>query len=235
MIVYAAHQHCVEFDRGEARVASGSDPFKHIVEAIAPSKLPERVSVEGVEADVDSIESRVLQRCRSRCKSDAVRRQRDPGTMGRRLVAAMICSRPGRSSGSPPVNRTSVTPRRSTANRTNELTSSSESRCGKAASPGRRLTCSTCSASCSGPSTRPAGPLTPARSCPSCPLRHLFSIGARRRASAPLLGATIELGHYGDVTSGELWSVERHRELVLSDLHPMPVEPVELDASLASR
>lgn len=34
------------------------------------------------------------------------------------------------------------------------------------------------------------------------------------------------------MTSGELWSVERHRELVLSDLHPMPVEPVELDASL---
>ena len=87
----------------------GGEAGEDVVEPVAVGELLEPVAVDGVEADVDPVQAGRGQRRRDPGEADGVGGQADLGARrAARSRPATMPTRPGRSSGSPPVNRTSL-------------------------------------------------------------------------------------------------------------------------------
>ena len=110
----ALDRDAVDLDRPKLGVTLGLlEPAQDLVERVAPRQLREANVVERVERDVDPAEPRVDERLREPVEQHAVRRQREIADA--RSVARACATSTGRSrrtSGSPPVRRTSSTPSR---------------------------------------------------------------------------------------------------------------------------
>ena len=140
----------------------------------------EPLAVEGVQRDVDPVQPGGGQRRRHPGQADAVGGDRHPRARRRaRPTRSTIDTRPRRSSGSPPVNRTSVTPSADgDADQPDDLVVGEQLR-PAAATRGPRAACSRCSAGCTGRSARPAGRSRRGRRCPPAPA-HPTSPGPTR-------------------------------------------------------
>ncbi len=62
LVVEAAQQHRVDLDRAEARLRGGREAFDDVVQPVAPRDGVERLGADAVEADVDAVEARLLER-----------------------------------------------------------------------------------------------------------------------------------------------------------------------------
>ena len=76
IIIEATNDHSIDLDRIHADCLRGRKPFKHGLKFATLSDFSESVRVEGVQADIDAVESSGFQGRGLFCEKSAVRRQR---------------------------------------------------------------------------------------------------------------------------------------------------------------
>src|SRR5260370_38965470 len=77
VVVAPSHHDHVELDRAEPGIARRRQAAEHPIERIAAGEVDEPIRVQGIQADVETLEPRRPQRLRLFFEEDAVRRHRD--------------------------------------------------------------------------------------------------------------------------------------------------------------